>query len=240
MCDNVARWRHIVSLAISDRNLVLTLSRKWIFFLLGFHFQNWHYRKREWCMSATWCCGCTLHLRRRNYNKCKWLRLLLDTGKTIRFASCRCKVHFSSSPKCINLILFKWQAGKIYTEQVLEIHRGQGMEIFWRDNFICPTESEYKEMAILKTGGLFTLVARLMQLFTDSEKDLTRLAALLAVYYQIREDYCSLLSEKVWFRIRMWNPKIFMSLFSAFGDKEFLWGYHWRQIQFSNYSCIER
>lgn len=92
---------------------------------------------------------------------------------------------------------FKWQAGRIYTEQVLEIHRGQGMDIYWRDNFICPTEAEYKQMAVRKTGGLFTLIVRLMQLFSDSDKDLSRLAALLAVYHQIREDYCCLISEKV-------------------------------------------
>lgn len=79
----------------------------------------------------------------------------------------------------------------------MEIYRGQGMDIYWRDNFICPTESEYKQMAVRKTGALFTLIVRLMQLFSNHDKDLTRLTALLAVYYQIREDYCSLTSEKV-------------------------------------------
>lgn len=38
------------------------------------------------------------------------------------------------------------QATKVYTEQLLELHRGQGMEIYWRDNFDCPTEEEYKIM----------------------------------------------------------------------------------------------
>lgn len=52
-------------------------------------------------------------------------------------------------------------------------------------------------MAIQKTGGLITLVIRLMQLFSDGDKDLTRLAALLALYYHIREDYCGLISEEV-------------------------------------------
>lgn len=36
----------------------------------------------------------------------------------------------------------------MYTEQVLELHRGQGMEIYWRDNYTCPTEDEYKKMTI--------------------------------------------------------------------------------------------
>lgn len=42
----------------------------------------------------------------------------------------------------------------MYTEQLLELHRGQGIEIYWRDNFQCPTEEEYKEMTMKsKTCG---------------------------------------------------------------------------------------
>ena len=35
-----------------------------------------------------------------------------------------------------------------------------GMEIYWRDNFICPSEEEYKIMITRKTGGLFNLAVR--------------------------------------------------------------------------------
>lgn len=38
------------------------------------------------------------------------------------------------------------QATSVYTQQLLELHRGQGMEIYWRDNYACPTEEEYREM----------------------------------------------------------------------------------------------
>lgn len=37
-------------------------------------------------------------------------------------------------------------ATAVYTEQLLELHRGQGMEIYWRDNFICPAFEEYEQM----------------------------------------------------------------------------------------------
>ncbi|KAL7050897.1 hypothetical protein ACKWTF_004261 [Chironomus riparius] len=70
-------------------------------------------------------------------------------------------------------------ATKVYTEQLLELHRGQGMEIYWRDNFLCPEEAEYKLMTIRKTGGLFMLAIRLMLLFCDNKKDFTKLTALL-------------------------------------------------------------
>ena len=38
------------------------------------------------------------------------------------------------------------EAIAVYNEQLLELCRGQGMEIYWRDNYICPSEEEYKEM----------------------------------------------------------------------------------------------
>ncbi|XP_077302241.1 geranylgeranyl pyrophosphate synthase quemao isoform X2 [Arctopsyche grandis] len=84
------------------------------------------------------------------------------------------------------------EATSVYTEQLLELHRGQGMEIYWRDNFSCPSEAEYKEMTMKKTGGLFMLAIRLMQLFSDNDSDFTKLAGILGLYFQIRDDYCNL------------------------------------------------
>lgn len=83
-------------------------------------------------------------------------------------------------------------ATRVYTEQLLELHRGQGMEIHWRDNFTCPTEQDYKQMTIRKTGGLFMLAIRLMQLFSSNKKDFSKLTAILGLYFQIRDDYCNL------------------------------------------------
>lgn len=87
-------------------------------------------------------------------------------------------------------------ATKIYTEQMLELHRGQGMEIYWRDNLICPTESDYKLMVIRKTGGLFMIAIGLMKLFSEFSEDLSKITALLAIYFQIRDDYCNLTSKE--------------------------------------------
>ncbi|KAJ8733491.1 hypothetical protein PYW08_001789 [Mythimna loreyi] len=83
-------------------------------------------------------------------------------------------------------------ATTVYTEQLLELHRGQGIEIYWRDNFQCPSEEEYKEMTIKKTGGLFMLAIRLMQLFSDNKSDFSKLSGILGLYFQIRDDYCNL------------------------------------------------
>lgn len=71
------------------------------------------------------------------------------------------------------------------------------MEIYWRDNFTCPTESEYQQMTIRKTGGLFMLAIRLMQLFSDNKRDFSKLTAILGLYFQIRDDYCNLICKEV-------------------------------------------
>lgn len=54
-------------------------------------------------------------------------------------------------------------AMEIYTEELLNLHKGQGMDLFWRDTLTCPTEEEYLEMVDNKTGGLFRLAVKLMQ-----------------------------------------------------------------------------
>lgn len=113
---------------------------------------------------------------------------------------CSCHIDHQITSRAMSFHFhchFPRQATKIYTEQLLELHRGQGMEIYWRDNFTCPTESEYKQMTIRKTGGLFMLAIRLMKLFSKSDKDFSKLTAILGLYFQIRDDYCNLTSEEV-------------------------------------------
>lgn len=84
-------------------------------------------------------------------------------------------------------------------DQMLELHHGQGMEIWWRDNYVSPSEEEYRQMVIRKCGGLFNLGVRLMQLFTSREIrqrwNFDRLCQLLSLLFQIRDDYCNLMSK---------------------------------------------
>jgi geranylgeranyl pyrophosphate synthase len=62
------------------------------------------------------------------------------------------------------------RAVEIFTEELLRLHKGQGMDLYWRDSLTCPTEEEYLEMVSNKTGGLFRLAIKLMQLCSASEK----------------------------------------------------------------------
>ncbi|XP_015117612.1 geranylgeranyl pyrophosphate synthase [Diachasma alloeum] len=88
------------------------------------------------------------------------------------------------------------KAIQVYVEELLELWRGQGIDIYWRDNYICPSEAEYRLMAIQKLGALFKLDACLKQVFSDCKKDFSTLSELLGVYFQIRDDYCSLCMQE--------------------------------------------
>lgn len=56
---------------------------------------------------------------------------------------------------------------RIFTTELLNLHRGQGMDLYWRDTLTCPTEEDYLEMVGNKTGGLFRLAIKLMQAESD-------------------------------------------------------------------------
>lgn len=103
-------------------------------------------------------------------------------------------VYFLSLQKCLQL--GDPRATSVFTEQCLELHRGQGMEIYWRDNYICPSEEEYTTMVKRKTGGLFGLAVRLMQLFSENKSDFTELIGTLGLYFQIRDDYANLVLKE--------------------------------------------
>ncbi|KAK9383051.1 isoprenoid synthase domain-containing protein [Kockiozyma suomiensis] len=85
---------------------------------------------------------------------------------------------------------------QIFTEEMLNLHRGQGLELFWRDSLACPTEEEYIAMVKNKTGGLFRLAVRLLQAESPTSHDFVDLANLIGILYQIRDDYLNLQSDQ--------------------------------------------
>ena len=65
--------------------------------------------------------------------------------------------------KELSLLQNSTEAIGIYTDELVNLHRGQGMDLFWRDTLTCPSEADYLEMVGNKTGGLFRLAVKLMQ-----------------------------------------------------------------------------
>ncbi|KAI0392436.1 isoprenoid synthase domain-containing protein [Xylariaceae sp. FL0594] len=94
------------------------------------------------------------------------------------------------------------RATEIYTSEMLYLHRGQGMDLYWRDTLTCPTEEDYLEMVSNKTGGLFRLAVKLMQSQSphhssdgNSAVDCVPLAEILGQAFQIADDYKNLANQ---------------------------------------------
>jgi len=83
-------------------------------------------------------------------------------------------------------------AVQIYTDELLNLHRGQGMDLFWRDTLTCPTEDDYLEMVGNKTGGLFRLAIKLMQVESATKMDCVPLVNTIGLLFQILDDYKNL------------------------------------------------
>ncbi len=83
----------------------------------------------------------------------------------------------------------------IFSEELINLHRGQGMDLFWRDTLTCPTEDDYLEMVGNKTGGLFRLSIKLMQAESRSLVDCVALVNIVGLIFQIQDDYRNLFSQ---------------------------------------------
>eukprot|EP00977_Amphora_coffeiformis_P012721 scaffold3224_cov158-Amphora_coffeaeformis.AAC.10 len=98
------------------------------------------------------------------------------------------KVHAMQNPRAI----------EVFVGELLNLHRGQGQDIFWRDSMTCPTEEQYLKMVQDKTGGLFRLAVGLLQAFATQHQttDFSNIVNNLAMYFQIRDDFINLADEE--------------------------------------------
>ncbi|KAI7970750.1 hypothetical protein EIK77_007930 [Talaromyces pinophilus] len=107
----------------------------------------------------------------------------MNSGNYVYFLALR-EVQKLQNPKAIS----------IYVDSLIDLHRGQGMELFWRDSLMCPTEEQYLDMVANKTGGLFSLAIQLMQAESTVQVDFVPLVRLLGIIFQICDDYLNLKS----------------------------------------------
>ncbi|KAF7303030.1 hypothetical protein MKEN_01266300 [Mycena kentingensis (nom. inval.)] len=82
----------------------------------------------------------------------------------------------------------------ILTSELVHLHRGQGLEILWRDSLQCPTEEEYISMVNNKTGGLLRIGIRLMMACATTNRgvDYIALTNMIGITFQIRDDLLNL------------------------------------------------
>ncbi|KAI0009518.1 isoprenoid synthase domain-containing protein [Xylariaceae sp. FL0662B] len=84
----------------------------------------------------------------------------------------------------------------IYTTEIVSLHRGQAMDLFWRDTLTCPAEEDYLEMISNKTGGLFRLAYKLMEAESSASINFLPLIQLFSLIFQIADDYKNLCSQE--------------------------------------------
>ncbi|KAJ7635928.1 isoprenoid synthase domain-containing protein [Mycena rosella] len=86
----------------------------------------------------------------------------------------------------------------ILTEELISLHRGQGLELLWRESLQCPTEEEYIHMVndSRQTSGLLRITIRLMMACATRNVDANYvpLMNLIGISYQIRDDLLNLQS----------------------------------------------
>lgn len=89
--------------------------------------------------------------------------------------------------------LERWpQLIRVFNEELLHLHQGQGMELYWRDTVQPPSEEDYFQMSLNKTGGLFRLTLRLLQTLSSCPYDIQPLTETIGLMFQIVDDYKNL------------------------------------------------
>jgi geranylgeranyl diphosphate synthase, type III len=121
---------------------------------------------------------------------------VFGTAQTINSAN---YVYFQAMKELYSLGPRTGPALQIYCEEMLNLHRGQGMDIYWRDTQTLPTEEAYMKMIANKTGGLFRLAIRLMCAVSLCTFDFMPLVEKIGLIFQIRDDYKNLCSNEVCF-----------------------------------------
>ncbi|KAJ6032730.1 hypothetical protein N7540_003462 [Penicillium herquei] len=87
-------------------------------------------------------------------------------------------------------------AVSIYSEEIRNLHFGQGKDLHWSYHSHIPSLKDYIHMVDGKTGAFFRLITRLMKAEATLNRnlDLSHFVTLLGRYFQIRDDYQNLKS----------------------------------------------
>ena len=141
-----------------------------------------------------------------------------DDGTVRRGKTCAHRIYgVAHTINAGNLMYFKaWEKlmklqvdglSKVFVDSMIKLHVGQGTELCWRNAKVCPSEEEYLQMVVGKTGELFRLGVRVMACMQESrvgsgkpDNDVTGLLEqycdILGMIYQIKNDLENLQYEE--------------------------------------------
>lgn len=84
---------------------------------------------------------------------------IFGIGQTI---NCGNLMYFKAWEKLMELDKGKFELNQIFVKSMIKLHIGQGKELYWRKNRVCPSEEEYLDMVVGKTGELFKLGVKIL------------------------------------------------------------------------------
>ena len=98
-------------------------------------------------------------------------------------------------------ISIKEKAFEIYSQEMINLHFGQSMDIFWHKGKKKEiTEKQYLQMVSLKTGTLARLSARLAALLSGKDEDtqeiLGKMAETIGIGFQIQDDILDMTAKE--------------------------------------------
>jgi len=92
------------------------------------------------------------------------------------------------------------KAYEAFSQEMINIHIGQGMDIWWHNGKDDVTEEQYCQMCAYKTGTLARLSARLAAILSggssEQEQRLGKMAEAIGVAFQIQDDILSASGDK--------------------------------------------
>ncbi|KAF6826625.1 Fusicoccadiene synthase 3 [Colletotrichum plurivorum] len=85
----------------------------------------------------------------------------------------------------------------IFIEEVRNMEIGQSHDLYWTRTMQCPSVGEYLQMVDMKTGALFSLLARLLMAEAPNDRHVSfdGLVTVAGRYFQIRDDWNNLVSS---------------------------------------------
>lgn len=88
----------------------------------------------------------------------------------------------------------------IVLKEIVNLHKGQGLDIVWNETQYIPTIDEYIKMIDLKTTSLFRIVYTLCYNLGNikEKKNYSELIYLMGNFFQIRDDYVNCCDPKYW------------------------------------------
>jgi len=89
---------------------------------------------------------------------------------------------------------------ELYNQELLNVHLGQGLDIYWHQGHKNPNVQEYLQMCAYKTGVLARLSARLGAYLSGASeeviKSIGRFAEAIGVAFQIQDDLLNIEGEE--------------------------------------------